>query len=220
MKYCCNCNVYLNSSKSECLLCDSEITASDKKENVQNYLDFPKRKSTDKIEFLIKIIMLYFCKCLVVLNFVSFAIFDNLFSIPACILIFGLHGLLENVFNKKNFSHNLFMVNLTVFSFTYLMDLFILSGEITLTYVLPIMTILMLVLLFFVVKNSNSYQDYFNNILIHILLSFVPFFLYFKTDGLTTVVPAAIAFVLGVISLVICLFRKDTIIELKKRLHM
>lgn len=217
MKFCRSCNVYLNNENKQCPLCGKESVDKAKVSNVQAYDNFNKKNILDLKEKITSFLCLFLMLCLIVLNVILYDKVQNLFCIYSSILLLVLRSVTK--YNKKNLSTNLLRIHLSLFCVMYLLDLFIFKNNIVLTYILPATTIAMLLTMFFITRKKELYQDYFGNIIIHIIVAFVPIIL-FLTNIVNNVIPSTICLVIGVVSLFICIFKKDTKIELKKRLHI
>lgn len=217
MKFCRSCNVYLNNENKQCPLCSKESVDKAKVSNVQAYDDFNKKNKLDLKEKIASFLCLFLMLCLIVFNVILYDKVQNLFCIYSSILLLVIRSATK--YNKKNLSTNLLRIHLSLFCVMYLLDLFIFKNNIVLTYILPITTIVMLLTMFFITRKKELYQDYFGNIVIHIIICFVPIIL-FLTNVVSNIIPSIICLVVGIVSLFICLIKKDTKIELKKRLHI
>ncbi|MFI3330168.1 MAG: DUF6320 domain-containing protein [bacterium] len=217
MKFCRNCNVYLNSEDITCPLCDKESMDKSKVANVQGYEGFPKRSNLDLKESLINFAALFLCLCTIVLNVSLYSSFNSLFSIYMIIIILILKKHL--MFNKNNLSNKILSTHIVFLCLAFLMDTFILENNISLEYVLPISSSIVLITLFFLGR-KEKYQDYFGNIVFHLVLCFIPMILYFSTTIVTNSILSFVSLLIGLISMLVCIVKKETKNELKKRLHL
>ncbi len=228
MKYCRNCNVLLSTEDDTCLLCYKKITTHNDDYNSQEYPKyFELSKENKKLQTMFFISGVLFGLVAIGLNLWFYKSFSFNWSLLVCFCSFLLWVAMRLViFSQKNLSLKLMGTHLTLFWLLLIIDYFFASEGFeywSLTYASPFLSVVFLTItLIIVISKIEAYPDYFGNIILHILFLFTPMILYFSTNVITTIIPAVIAMVIGLITLagVFILPSSKTQEEIKKRLHI
>ncbi len=211
MKYCPSCNIYFNSDSNNCSFCNSECTNSKDVVNVQKYKDFTEKVDYDKRDKNYKLITILVCLITIISNVLMYKTNTQIFASYVCIIAVSICCIaINNMSNKLIYYHCIF------YAISKLLDLYIFKTPITIVYSLPIISITFLLTIF---TSKGMYKDAFGIIVFDIVLCFIPYIILSENYN-TTKIPAYCSMIFGIIAIIILISKKETLIEIKKRLHL
>lgn len=229
MKYCSNCNVFLNDDKEKCYLCNNSVETKHKKVNNQNYPHIYTRSSKNiKAGKVVLSILIFLTISLIAINIITYnniPIYWSMIStitLLLCCLFFKFA-----FFSYKSLSLKLVSLHFLIGTFFIFLDGIFIYSDIkfwSITYVIPFLALIFLfVTLIIISSRKEAYKEYFGNIIINLLLLYLPLIFYIVFDNVVTnIIPPIICALLSTIIL-LCIFifpSKQTKEELKKRMHI
>lgn len=224
MNFCEKCNIYIE--KEKCPLCNINTIKKEKKHLSNDYPKFVDKNKNilPKILLINTLVLGLFFVMVNIFFYEDLSAFWSLITCYGCFIAYVFLRLV--IFSKKNLSIRIIVSHVLILSLIIFVNIFTFNinvGFWSLTYVMPILAIVFLGITIYEVVKTNSYPDFFGNIILHILFLCIPIVLYLSFDNLiTNIVLSIISFVIAMITLLVLFVvpTKKTKEEIKKRLHI